>query len=124
MGLSLPAIGSFQTFDQVAPKAPTFVEARQIDNAHIRCAVRLPDQDANGEPLSGLTRLYLAVAPFGGGVNPFEELSSQEILDYPQGRVVTQAVTPQQAGETVEVDAPILALGAEHALAAICSDAE
>ena len=102
---------------------PSIVAVNQVSNSLVNVGVKLPTQDLDGSPLTGLTKLSVAIAPYIDGVDPFEGLvTMDEILALPDVTTVHQAITQEQAGTEVNVGLPFNSFGL-WSVAAACSDA-
>jgi len=69
----------------------------------------LPDNDAKdggNAPLTGLAAAFCCNMPIVGGVNPYDGLSSLEIKNLAGSNTQEVAVTPAQAGQTIEWRVP------------------
>lgn len=116
------SVANVTTSDLIAPGMPTFVTLKQNDNKIIRATVAIPTMDANGDNLSGLTKLTVATAIMTGGTNPFTGKSMTEILATAGVQKVDVTIVPADAGQQKVVDVTVMNLGGTQAFAAACSD--
>lgn len=127
MGYGPVTFAEAQSVDDSAPGAPAFVsiEQPQGQNDTFACLVRLPELDADGSELTGLTKLAVATATRTDDLNPFEGKSMEEILalgpDAPSVVVELDPAT-NPPGSEVAVSLPVTQLGSNQQFAAACSD--
>ena len=110
------------TFDLVAPGMPVILSATQVDNRIIRTVIVMPVMDANGDNLSGLTKLTIASIVIVGGINPFSGKTMVEILAIPGIQKVDIVLTMDDAGQQKTADILIQSLGSSQAISAACAD--
>jgi len=110
------------TFDLIAPGMPVILSAIQVNNRIIRTIIVMPVMDANGDNLSGLTKLTIASIVIVAGVNPFEGKTMTEILAIPGIQKVDIALTMDDAGQQKTADILIQSIGSTQAIAAACAD--
>lgn len=107
--------------DLVAPGLAPISSAVQFDNKIIKVTAAIPVMDANGDNLSGLSKLTVAVALMIGGVDPFLNKTMTEILALPGVKKIDVAITTEDAGKEKTVDVPLQGFGV-HSIVAACSD--
>ena len=110
------------TFDLVAPGMPVILSATQVDNRIIRTVIVMPVMDANGDNLSGLTKLTIASIVIVGGINPFSGKTMVEILAITGIQKVDIVLTMDDAGQQKTADILIQSLGSSQAISAACAD--
>lgn len=116
------SVANLVTLDLVSPGMPVFVSLTQVDNRIIRLIIAIPTMDANGDNLSGLSKLTVVSAVMIGGVNPFAAKSMTEILALSGIQKTDVALVPADAGQQKTVEVAIMNLGGTQAFAAACSD--
>ena len=85
MGYSPIAFASMALVDIVAPGAATLVLAR-TSNREIEVRVTLPTEDADGDALSGLTELVIALLPETiPAENSFEGIAADQLATQADG---------------------------------------
>jgi len=122
MPYGLVSTASLQTSDMVAPGLPIFIALNQESNQIIKATIAMPTTDANGDNLTGLTKLTVATLAQVGGDNPFDGLSMAEILALQGVQVQNITLKDEDAGTEKQVDMPIVNLGGMQAFAAACAD--
>jgi hypothetical protein len=117
------AFSSFGASDVVAPGPPSFAAITQVSNKELIINLTLPAVDSDGSELTGLTLLSVATLPaLQDGSNPFEGLGMDAILALSGVAKTDLMITPEQAGQQVNVTLPIVNLGGVQYFAAACSD--
>lgn len=122
MGYSAVATTDLQSVDAVSPGAPAFLAVTQMDNSNWAVSVQIPLQDADGSPLTGLTKLSLSTLPMTEGINPFLGLSMEECMALPGAITQDVALTPGDAGTSKDLVVPVVNLGGFQAFATACTD--
>jgi len=122
MGYGLVALAEVQTTDLVSPGLPAFSALNQVSNTVVNCTVTLPTLDANGDNLSGLTKLTVVTLPKTGATSPFEGLSMNQCIVLSGAVKVDVVVTMSDAGVQKSVDIPVVNLGGFQSFAAACAD--
>lgn len=100
MGYSNVVTGSFLMQDIVSPGDP-ILELLQVSQVELEARVTLPETDANGDPLTGMTELSIALLLESGGVNPFEGIAAANIISHAEtngGQSATIFLTEDDAG--------------------------
>lgn len=124
MGYGRIARGLLNALDLTGPDAPSIVSIEQLSNSRLRVGTKLPTQDADGSPLTGLTKLSVAAAPFVDGIDPFEGISTmEEILALPGVIAEHVPLTEGDAGTERSVELPFAGFGL-WSIAAACSDVQ
>ena len=114
----LSATASIEIVDGTAPAAPILNGLRQTSNLRAVASVTLPTRDNDGSELTGLVRLVVAYAPTVAGVNPFDGMTMDQIIGA-GFQISSLGVTPDQAGQTVDVEILFPSNGAYIAVAAV-----
>ncbi|MFW5793995.1 MAG: hypothetical protein ACOCV1_00770 [Bacillota bacterium] len=82
MGYSDVIYSSIGMTDVVVPGAPTLTII-QINNSEIEARVTMPNEDADGNPLSGLNELIIVVMKeLEGGGNPFKNIPPENLISH------------------------------------------
>lgn len=117
------------TVDQTAPGGLQITSLQQVSNREARATLTLPSADADGTPLTGLTKLtVVTIAPFDvanplEGPNPFAGLSAfSDALAVPGVTRVDLPLSSEDAGRQVDIVLPVLAAGRHQFFAAACTD--
>ena len=122
MAYGTVSYGVLNTFDVVAPGAPTFISTQQINNQLVRAVLAIPTVDSDGSNLTGLTKLTVATAVMAGATNPFTGMSMAEILALPGVVSIDVALQASDAGAQKTVELPVVNLGGQQAFAAAAAD--
>jgi hypothetical protein len=90
----------------------------QVGNKTLRATITLPTTDSDGSELTGLAKCVIGIAlADGNGENPFIDVASFASVAV---KIEEIAVTPETG--LIEVDLPVLSVGAIHFVAAYCQD--
>jgi len=122
MGYGPMAIGTLATTDMVAPGLPVFISATQRTNTSIRLVIAVPSVDADGNNLTGLTKLTVVTVMQSGTANPLTGLTMTAAMALPGVTKLDIALAPADAGQQKTVDVPVLTLGGTQVFGAACSD--
>lgn len=112
--------GSFEAIDSVAPGTPTFIGSEPMSNSATKTMWQLGSGDADGTPLTGLTKGTQASLPMIGGVDPFIGLGIQEIIAL-SPVLIEMTLTPADAGTIIAFETPHSSFG-PHAVACWVQD--
>ena len=101
MGYSNVVTSSLAMVDMVVPGDPTLA-LFQVAQTELESRVTLPETDANGEPLTGMTELLVGLLPEAAvGVNPFAGIEAANIGTHAEGNGGQSSLimlTPADAG--------------------------
>ncbi len=121
-----PIAYAFMRLDDISAPGALGLTLKRISATEIEGRVLLPTTDVGGGPLTGMSRLIIAMMPEQAvGINPFAALDGSQLEGRAYGNggaVAIIHISGSEAGDTKTTRFPDLTLGVTYWVAAVIED--